>query len=123
MRACLLQPDVVHRPLLVWRSWVVGCASGTASGVEPAAVGGTTATDGELAFLLDGWGLLLLPVVANEASRMEDGHEQDSWHHHASLEDHERDLSVGELTLEAVCEFCDTEAGTNQDEHECGGKH
>ena len=55
MRACLLQPDVVHRPLLVWRSWVVGCASGTASGVEPAAVGCTTATDGELAFLLDGW--------------------------------------------------------------------
>lgn len=110
----LLQPDIMHWPLLLLRcNGVEGSVCGTASRVEAAAVGGTTAADGELAFL-DGLGdLLLLPLVGAVATRVEGCHQKDCQDHHTSLEDHEWDFFVGKLAFEAVCEFGDTEAGTD----------
>ena len=116
----LLQPDIMHRPLLLRSRGGEGCVRGTAGWVEAAAVGSAATADGELA-LVNGLGdLLFLPLGGAVASRVEGGHQEDCHDHHASLEDHEGDFLVGKLAFEAVCEFGDTEAGTDQDGHESG---
>ena len=110
----LLQPDIVHWPLLLLsRNRVEGSFCGTASRVEAAAVGGATAADGELAFLDSLGDLLLLPLVGAVATRVESCHQEDCQDHHTSLEDHERDFFVGKLAFEAMREFSNTEAGTD----------
>lgn len=65
----------MHRPLLCSRG-VERCIGGAARRIEPTAVCSTAVADREFA-LLDGLALLLLPVVANIAARMEDGHQED----------------------------------------------
>jgi hypothetical protein len=99
----------VHWPLAAGRldrrtSWASG-------GVVSCTVVDTGATDRELAAIVDFLAnILRLPLTVHEASWMPDGHEDGGEDHHTSLEDHEGNLLVGELTVEAVGELSNTEA-------------
>lgn len=100
----LLQPNIMHRPLL-WqrrRGRFEGCVRGTASGVEATAVGVAAAADGELAFVFFLGGLLLPPFCGTVAARVEHCHKYDGQHYHASLQNNEWDLFVGKFALKAV---------------------
>ena len=89
------------RPLAL--RWLHSTTSWASIRIETAAVGGASATDGELAlFSLGLNGLDLSPFSLHEASWMPGCHEEGAEQHHATLEDHEWNFFVGELTLEAM---------------------
>lgn len=82
-----------------------------------------SAADRELSVVNGLAGVLgLLPLAVHEAARVEDGHDDGGQDHHAALEDHEGDLFVGELAVEAVGELGDAEAGAYEDEEEGDGE-
>lgn len=112
----LLQPNIMHWPLLLLsRDGVEGSAGGTASGIEAAAIGVAAAADGKLASVNFLDVLLLLPLRATIAAGVEDCHKEEGPDHHPSFENHEWDFFVSKFTVKAVGEFGDTEAGTDQD--------
>lgn len=55
------------------------------------------------------------PVAREGDTRVEDGEEGGGDDDHAALEDHEGYLRIGELAVEALAEFGDTEAGADED--------
>lgn len=116
----------MHGPLLLrGGDGIECCVGGAAVRVVSRAVGGGAAADRELALsnlVLDA-GFLLLPVMTDVATWVEDSHQEEGCDHHGTLKDHEGDFLVGELALETVCEFCNTEARANENEEEGSGEH
>ena len=89
------------RPLAL--RWLHGSTGWASIRIETATVGGASTTNGELAFFSLGLdGLDLLPFCLHEASRVPGSHEECGEQHHATLEDHERNLFIGELTFESM---------------------
>lgn len=54
-------------------------------------------------------------VAAQDEARVEDGQDTHGDHDHGALEDHEEDLVVGQLAVEAVLQLGEPEGGTDQD--------
>lgn len=57
------------------------------------------------------------PTISKYPTRMKDGHSSDCENNQGTFKDHEGDLVVGQMTIEAVPKLGNTVDAANEDEH------